>query len=225
MESKEEFETAVLVKNMESKKAILDYGYRFLAGKGYGKIYRLKNTKTEINFIVNNSTIAYELMKHFEEGKQLNKELKNIEVQLTMIPKGSNSDSSYDTTNAINNKNKSKEKGQHKMSAAFKASIQKDEEYRNLPYFIRHTKEVGDKAGVISMDSPYGREIEIQRLEEKESRKKDISNTQFTSVLPKYSYNKSDGLDLTPFGNIEDSRFRGENKKKWISKGGFQIYG
>ena len=70
MESKEEFETAVLVKNIENKKQILDYGYRFLAGKGLGKTYRLQNTKTEINFIVNNSKVAYELMKK-KENKQI----------------------------------------------------------------------------------------------------------------------------------------------------------
>ena len=108
MESKEEFETAVCVKNIDSKKAVLEYGYKFLASKGCGKTYRLQNTKTDINFIVNNSTIAYELMKYLEEGKQLNKELKNIEVQLTMIPKGSYSDTSYTTMN--NDKNKENKK-------------------------------------------------------------------------------------------------------------------
>ena len=161
-------------------------------------------------------------MKYLEEGKQLNKELKNIEVQLTMIPKGSYSDTSYTTMN--NDKNKENKK-EHKMSAAMKASIQKDEEYRNMPYFLRHTKDVGEKAGVISMDSPYGNEIEIQRMEEKESRKKDISNKKFTAVLPKYPHNNSEGLDTSPFGNIEGYRFRGEDKNKWIYKRGFQIYG
>ncbi len=222
MESKEEFETAVCVKNMSSKKAILDYGYRFLAGKGCGKTYRLKNTKTDVNFIVNNSTIAYELMKYLEEGKQTNKELKDIEVQLTMIPKGSDSETGYSTIN--NDKNKSNKK-EYKMSAALKASIQKDEELRNIPYFQRHTKELGDKAGVISMDSPYENEIVMKRLEEKESRKKDISSTKFTSVLPKFPHNKSEGLDISPFGNIEGYKFRGEDKGKWINKKGFQIYG
>ena len=166
MESKEEFETAVLVKNIESKKIILDYGYRFLAGKGYGKIYRLQNTKTEINFIVNNSKIAYELMKYFEEGKQQNQELKNIEVQLTMIPKGSYTETGYDSTRTMNNNNdKNKGNKEYKMSSAMKALIQKDEETRNIPYFLRHTKEVGDKAGVISMDSPYISDVEIKRRE------------------------------------------------------------
>ena len=228
MESKEEFETAVLVKNISNKKQILDYGYRFLAGKGYGKLYRLQNSKTEINFIVHNSKIAYELMKHFEEGKQTEKALKEIEVQLTMIPKGSYSETSYEdnTTNKnnTNSKNKFNKNNTHKISATLKASIQKDEDYRMIPYFQRHTKEVGANAGVIASDSPYITDVEIRRLEEKESRKKDISNKKFTSVTSKVKYNQNEGLDTTPIGNTEGFRFRNENKDKWISKRGFQVY-
>jgi hypothetical protein len=54
--------------------------------------------------------------------------------------------------------------------------MQLDEEYRNIPYFIRHTKDLTDRAGIIPQDSPYVSPEEIKRLEEKESRKKDISN-------------------------------------------------
>ena len=226
MESKEEFETAVLVKNISNKKQILDYGYRFLAGKGLAKIYRLQNTKTEINFIVNNSKIAYELMKHLEEGKQTNTALKDIEVQLTMIPKGSTSETLYESAN-INNiyeKNKTNKK-EHKMSSAMKASMLKDDEYRMVPYFERHTKDISSRAGCVSTDSPYVSELEIRRLEEKESRKKDISNKKFTSVLPKFPHNNNEGLDTLPIGNTEGYQFRGEDKSKWISKRGFQVYG
>ena len=228
MESKEEFETAVLIKNIASKKQILDYGYRFLAGKGYGKLYRLQNTKTDINFIVDNSKIAYELLKHFEELKQDNKDLKDLEVQLTMIPKGSYSETGYDnntnnTLSNLNDKNK-KNKNEHKISEAMKASIQKDDDYRNIPYYIRHTQDMTGLAGVIAQDSPYISKEEIMRKEQKESRKKDISNQKYTSVLPKYPHN-NDGMDTTPIGNIEGYQFRGENKEKWISKRGFQVYG
>ena len=204
MESKEEFETAVLVKNIANKKQILDYGYRFLAGKGLAKIYRLQNTKTEINFIVNNSKIAYELMKHLEEGKQTNAALKDIEVQLTMIPKGSTSETLYESANInnIHDKNKTNKK-EHKMSSAMKASMLKDDEYRMVPYFERHTKDISSRAGCVSTDSPYVSELEIRRLEEKESRKKDISNKKFTSVLPKFPHNNNDGLDTLPIGNTE----------------------
>ena len=224
MESKEEFETAVLVKNIASKKQILDYGYRFLAGKGYGKLYRLQNTKTDINFIVDNSKIAYELMKHFEELKQDNKELKDIEVQLTMIPKGATSETLYETihTNNIQEKNKTNKK-EHKMSAAMKASLLKDDEYRMIPYFERHTQDIASRAGIVSTDSPYISDIEIKRIEEKESRKKDISNQKFSSILPKFPHN-DEGLDTTPIGNTEGYQFRGEDKSKWISKRGFQVY-
>ena len=226
MESKEEFETAVLVKNIANKKQILDYGYRFLAGKGLAKICRLQNTKTEINFIVNNSKIAYELMKHLEEGKQTNAALKDIEVQLTMIPKGSTSETLYESANInnIHDKNKTNKK-EHKMSSAMKASMLKDDEYRMVPYFERHTKDISSRAGCVSTDSPYVSELEIRRLEEKESRKKDISNKKFTSVLPKFPHNNNDGLDTLPIGNTEGYQFRGEDKSKWISKRGFQVYG
>ena len=224
MESKEEFETAVLVKNIENKKQILDYGYRFLAGKGLGKTYRLQNTKTEINFIVNNSKVAYELMKHLEEGKQTNTALKDIEVQLTMIPKGETSETLYETihTNNIQEKNKTNKK-EHKMSAAMKASLLKDDEYRMIPYFERHTQDIASRAGIVSTDSPYISDIEIKRIEEKESRKKDISNQKFSSILPKFPHN-DEGLDTTPIGNTEGYQFRGEDKSKWISKRGFQVY-
>ena len=224
MESKEEFETAVLVKNIENKKQILDYGYRFLAGKGLGKTYRLQNTKTEINFIVNNSKVAYELMKHLEEGKQTNAALKDIEVQLTMIPKGATSETLYETihTNNIQEKNKTNKK-EHKMSAAMKASLLKDDEYRMIPYFERHTQDIASRAGIVSTDSPYISDIEIKRIEEKESRKKDISNQKFSSILPKFPHN-DEGLDTTPIGNTEGYQFRGEDKSKWISKRGFQVY-
>ncbi len=224
MESKEEFETAVLVKNIENKKQILDYGYRFLAGKGLGKTYRLQNTKTEINFIVNNSKVAYELMKHLEEGKQTNTALKDIEVQLTMIPKGATSETLYETvhTNNIQEKNKTNKK-EHKMSAAMKASLLKDDEYRMIPYFERHTQDIASRAGIVSTDSPYISDIEIKRIEEKESRKKDISNQKFSSILPKFPHN-DEGLDTTPIGNTEGYQFRGEDKSKWISKRGFQVY-
>ena len=191
MEVKEEFETAVLIKNVTDKKPILNYGYIFLTSKGYGKQYRLQNSKTEINFIVHNSKIAYELMKHFEEGKKEDKQLKDIEVQLTMIPKGSNSETMNNTisTNTshsnMNKKGKEKEK---KISSSFKQAMQLDDEYRNIPYFIRHTKDITDRAGVITMDSPYGSKEELQKLEEKESRKKDISDKKFSSIIPKMKY-------------------------------------
>ena len=151
MESKEEFETAVLIKNVTDKKPILTYGHLFLTSKNYGKQYRLQNSKTEVTFIVHNSKIAYELMKHFEEGKYEDKQLSGIEVQLTMIPKGSSSDTLNHTisTNSSNNIQKGKEKGK-KISASLKAAMQLDEEYRNIPYFIRHTKDLTDRAGIIS---------------------------------------------------------------------------
>ena len=52
-------------------------------------------------------------MKHFEEGKNEDKQLSGIEVQLTMIPKGSSSDTLNHTisTNSSNNIQKGKEKG------------------------------------------------------------------------------------------------------------------
>lgn len=221
MDSKEEFETAVLVKNIENKKYILDYGYRFLAGKGCAKSYRLQNSKTEINFIIENSDLAYELMKHFEVGKKTNNALKEIEVQLTMIPKGSSTETSYDINN--NTQNDKLNKKEHKMSAAMKASLLKDEEYRNVPYFHRHMQDICSKAGIVANDSPYITEEEKKRIEEKENRKKDISNKKFSSVLPKYPHNDND-KDTLPMGNIEAFKFRDEDKKKWISKRGFQAY-
>ena len=229
MESKEDFETAVLIKNVMDKKQILNYGYKFLASKGYGKQYRLQNSKTEINFIVHNSKIAYELMKYFEEGKKEDKQLKDIEIQLTMIPKGSSSEIAKNTisTNAsqskLNKKEKEKEK-EKKISSSFKAAMQLDEEYNNIPYFIRHTKDLTDRAGIISMDSPYISVEEKKRMEEKESRKKDISDKKFTSIIPKMKYNNNEGLDITPIGNTERFKFRNEYKDKWISKRGFQVY-
>ena len=63
-----------------------------------------------------------------------------------------------------------------------------------------------------------------RRIEEKESRKKDISDKKFNSVIPKQKFNYSEGLDITPIGNTEGFRFRDENKNKWTSKRGFQVY-
>jgi hypothetical protein len=228
MDSKEEFETAVLIKNVSDKKTVLNYGHLFLTSKGYGKQYRLQNSKTEVNFIVHNSKIAYELMKHFEEGKKEEAYLKDIEVQLTMIPAGSSSETLNNTisTNASHSSKKGKEK-EKKISASFKAAMKLDEEYRNIPYFIRHTKDLRDKAGVINvinMDSPYISIEEKKRLEEKESRKKDISDKKFSSIIPKPKFKKDEGLDLTPIGNTEGFKFRTENKDKWINKRGFQVY-
>ena len=227
MEAKEEFETAVLIKNVTDKKPILNYGYIFLTSKGYGKQYRLQNSQTEINFIVHNSKIAYELMKHFEEGKKEDKQLKDIEVQLTMLPKGSNSETMNNTisTNTSNsNMNKKRKEKEKKISSSLKAAMQLDDEYRNIPYFIRHTKDITDRAGVISMDSPYVSKEEIKRMEEKESRKKDISDKKFSSIIPKMKYKNNEGIDTTPIGNTEGFKFRSENKEKWISKRGFQVY-
>ena len=231
METKEDFETAVLIKNVSYKKPILDYGHVFLSSKNYGKMYRLQNSKNEVNFIVNNSKIAYELMKHFEEGKNEDPQLKDIEVQLTMIPKGS-SDTLYNTIaeNSSNNLDKKKGKGKEKekkISASFKAAMQMDEDIRNVPYFIRHTKDITDKAqqvGIVTMDSPYSFIEEKKKIEEKENRKKDISTKKFSSVMPKVKYNDSEGLDTTPIGNTKGFKFRNEDKNKWISKGGFQLY-
>ena len=227
MEAKEDFETAVLVKNVSDKKSILNYGHVFLASKGYAKQYRLQNSKEEVNFIVHNSKIAYELMKHFEEGKKEEIFLKEIDVQLTMIPKGTSSETLNNTTSistSHSNMNKKKKEKEKKISSSFKAAMQLDEDYRNIPYYIRHTKDISGKAGVINVNSPYVSIEEIKRLEEKESRKKDISNKKFTSVIPKMKYNNNEGLDITPIGNTEGFKFRNENKDKWISKRGFQVY-
>ena len=225
MESKEDYETAVLIKNVSDKKSVLNYGHVLLASKGYAKQYRLQNSKEEVNFIVHNSKIAYELMKHFEEGKKEESQLKDIDVQLTMIPKGSNSETLNNTisTNTTNKDKKKKEK-EKKISSSFKAAMQLDEEYRNIPYFIRHTKDLIDRAGVISSDSPYVNPEEKKRLEEKESRKKDIGEKKFTSIIPKMKHSDTEGLDITPIGNPYGFKFRNENKDKWISKKGFQLY-
>ena len=173
--------------------------------------------------IIENSDLAYELMKHFEVGKKTNNALKEIEVQLTMIPKGSSTETSYDFNN--NTHNDKLNKKDHKMSAAMKASLLKDEEYRNVPYYHRHMQDICSKAGIVANDSPYITEEEKKRIEEKENRKKDISNKKFTSVLPKFPHNNNDGLDTLPIGNTEGYQFRGEDKSKWISKRGFQVYG
>ena len=225
MESKEEFETAVLIKNVSDKKSILNYGFLFLTSKGYGKQYRLQNSKTEVNFIVHNSKIAYELMKHFEEGKTEEAYLKDIEVQLTMIPTGSSSETLNNTisTNASHSSKKGKDK-EKKISASFQAAMKLDDEYRKIPYFIRHTKDIRDKAEAVNNDSPYESMEDKKRLEEKESRKKDISDKKFSSILPKIKHNNNEGLDTTPIGNTEGFKFRTENKDKWINKRGFQVY-
>ena len=225
MESKEEFETAILIKNVSDKKEIINYGFLFLTSKGYGKQYRLQNSKTEVNFIVHNSTIAYELMKHFEEGKNQEAFLKDIEVQLTMIPTGSSSETLNNTisTNASHLSKKGKEK-EKKISSSFKAAMKLDDEYCKIPYFIRHTKDIRDKAEAVSMNPPYESIEKQKRLEEIESRKKDISDKKFSSVIPKMKYNNNEGLDITPIGNTERFKFRTENKDKWINKRGFQIY-
>ena len=136
-----------------------------------------------------------------------------------MILKGSYSEN-YELDNNNNDKIKGNKK-EHKISSTLKGLIQKDEEYHNLPYYQRHGPDFNSKVGVIAMDSPYVSKESILRFEEKESRKKDISDKKFTSVLPKYPQNK-DGLDTTPFGNIEGYRFRADDdKEKWIYKRGF----
>ena len=99
-----------------------------------------------------------------------------------------------------------------------------DDEYRKIPYFIRHTKDIRDKAEAVNNNSPYESMEDKKRLEEKESRKKDISDKKFSSILPKIKHNNNEGLDTTPIGNIEGFKFRNENKDKWINKRGFQIY-
>ena len=186
MESKEDFETAVLIKNVTDKKPILNYGHSFLTGKGFGKLYRLQNSKNEVNFIVHNSKIAYELMKHFEEGKNEDKQLKDIEVQLTMIPKGSPSETLKNTISTNTSHSKLSKKGKEKekkISPSLKAAMQLDEEYRNIPYFIRHTKDITDRAGVITMDSPYISIEEKRRIEEKESKNNaDNNNNNFETI-------------------------------------------
>ena len=74
------------------------------------------------------------------------------------------------------------------------------------------------------MDSPYTNPEEKKRKEEKDSRKKDISNKKFNTIIPKMKYNDNEGLDTTPIGNTKGFKFRNEDKNKWISKGGFQVY-
>ena len=37
-------------------------------------------------------------------------------------------------------------------------------------------------------------------------------------------HSDTEGLDTTPLGNPNGFKFRNENKDKWISKRGFQVY-
>ena len=46
----------------------------------------------------------------------------------------------------------------------------------------------------------------------------------FNTIIPKMKYNDNEGLDITPIGNTKGYQFRNEDKNKWISKGGFQVY-
>ena len=106
MESKkEEFETAVIVSNFSDKRLVLENGQKFLAMKGILKSYRLENSTSEIKFILTNSSVAYDLLKKFEELKISNKNLENIDVQLTMISRNAQISS---TTNDFEKKEKKK---------------------------------------------------------------------------------------------------------------------
>jgi len=222
MEEKDDFETSILIGNITNKKYVLDYGHKFLASKGLVKSYRLMNTKNSVNFIVQISSVAYELMKYFEEGKQNDKNLKDIDIELTILEKGSQSETFYDSINKHKFKDNSNN-NKNKASKVLKQLIQKDDEVRNEPYFIRHTKDIAYQAGVISQDSPYKYLDMVKKMEEKESRKKDISSKKFNHVLSKYQPDdiKNDNI---PIGNIHDFKFRDEYKDKWIHKGGFQSY-
>ena len=224
MESKkEEFETAVIVSNFSDKRLVLENGQKFLAMKGILKSYRLENSTSEIKFILTNSSVAYDLLKNFEELKISNKNLENIEVQLTMISRNAQISS---TTNDFEKKEKknNKQKFEPKIPSSLKESMQKDDEYYNAPYFHRHFQDISSKAGIISNDSPYITEEQKRRIEEKESRKKDISNVKFTNFLRKPD-NNDENIDLQPMGDFYNNfKFRDENKNKWVSKRGFQVY-
>ena len=58
----------------------------------------------------------------------------------------------------------------------------------------------------------------------KSKQKKSRCNTEYSKSTSKVKYNQNEGLDTTPIGNTEGFRFRNENKDKWISKRGFQVY-
>ena len=224
MESKkEEFETVVIVSNFTDKRSVLETGQKFLTMKGISKSYRLENSPSEIKFILTNSSVAYDLLKQYEELKISNKNFENIDVQLTMIPK--NAEVPPITNNIEKNEKKNhKQKFEPKIPSSLKESMQKDDEYYNVPYFHRHFQDIASKAGIVSNDSPYITEEQRRRIEEKESRKKDISNVRFTNVLHKPQYNDDDA-DLQPIGDAYNNfKYRDEDKKKWVSKRGFQVY-
>ena len=224
MESKkEEFETVVIVSNFSDKHTILEHGQKFLAMKGISKSYRLENSPSNIKFILKNSSVAYDLLKKFEELKISDKNFENIDVQLTMVSKNSPITSTTDNFEK-NEKKNNKPKFEPKIPSSLKESMQKDEEYYNAPYFHRHFQDISSKAGIVSNDSPYITEEQKRRIEEKESRKKDISKVKFTNVIHKPQYNDDD-LDLEPTGDFYNQfKYRDEDKNKWVSKRGFQVY-
>lgn len=61
--------------------------------------------------------------------------------------------------------------------------MQLDEEYRNIPYFIRHTKDITDRAGVITMDSPY---ISIEEKEEQKKKKVEKKISAIKNLVASY---------------------------------------
>ena len=44
------------------------------------------------------------------------------------------------------------------------------------------------------------------------------------NIIPKMKHSDTEGLDITPIGNPYGFKFRNENKDKWNSKRGFQLY-
>lgn len=234
MVSREEFDSAVIVRNVRDKKLVLEFGKKYLLANGYGKKYRIENSQAAVKFIVNSSKIAYSLMKEFEQMKLNDENFSDIDVQFTMNnyeKKRSNSKEmnyNYSYGGEIGGAYSPRVKKvgggakKRKNSPELITCILKDEEYDSVPYYHRHMLDISSKAGLMNRDSPYITEEELFRKQEREKRKGDISKQRF-SISTKIQYNDVYNRN-EPFKDAKTHNFRPDNKDNWISKRGFKNY-
>ena len=147
---------------------------------------------------------------------------KNLSHSTSFLSK-SHSNKSYISTSSLSRLTSSR-----KYRTASTGAINRSNNNVTNSYEHLHWKNVTSKAGIITNDSPYLSEEELQKKKYRENKKKWISKNNFNVYVGKATTNRSyiikNYVQMTPSQPPVLYSFRPIHKDKWISKKGFIVF-
>lgn len=212
----------VKIDNCPSRNETFDFVNELLKEKKEEKAnYKIKASDKSLSFIFTDQEPAMHIIKGLNVEKIRNRFFKNIKISFSLSEQQPHFRKFRHKRFDSNISNSSGTKSSVKD---YSSSVSLD---RYSSYNDIHMRDITSKAGVISIDNPYGIEEKLRKEEERNKRMKNISGERFNGYFDKATNNKNtfikNYVTLTPSLSINDFKYREEDKSKWVSPQKFWV--